>query len=310
MAPHEEITVELADDDPSRLRLRFIGMNEDGSDLHELRAADVASVLQGLTGFVSDMNKARVFGEERLDAEVFVRPAREGSFLLEVVQAALSDPAGAAASVGLPTIGQAIWWATRSVRAEVADYDYLDNGNVKVIWQDNTAQEIPRAAWDELNKRDRRRKKQLHEIMAPLSDDRVQALEVAQADAGFPAAGELAPPATFTLERQDYIAARPSDEVEEDENIFETEAQMSAINFDEADQWRVKTREKKKGKKATMADQAFLDSVNEGLAITKDDIFWLRIQEEIVKKNGRSTIGWRILKVVSHKRGGADDVGE
>lgn len=41
------------------------------------------------------------------------------------------------------------------MRADVKNLEYLENGNVKVVWQDETAEEIPRMAWDELGKRDR-----------------------------------------------------------------------------------------------------------------------------------------------------------
>ena len=43
------------------LTLRFTGDDENGSTLHELRAAHVAEVLQGLVGIASDFGKAGVF---------------------------------------------------------------------------------------------------------------------------------------------------------------------------------------------------------------------------------------------------------
>lgn len=124
------------------LTLRFVGEEKDGTALHELRAAHVAEVLQGLVGLSSDLAKAGVFGDEPTGSELLGRPAQQGSFLIEVLriiqdnQEAIAAGAGAA---GVPTLSQVIWWATRTARADVSDFEYLENGNVKVSSQDNTA---------------------------------------------------------------------------------------------------------------------------------------------------------------------------
>jgi hypothetical protein len=297
---------ERADGIVDSLTLRFVGEERDGTALHELRAAHVAEVLQGIVGLSSDLAKAGVFGDGPAGSEVLVRPAQQGSFVIEVLriindnQDAIAVGAGAA---GVPTLSQVIWWAARTARADVSDFEYLENGNVKVSWQDNTVQEVPLPAWQELQKRDRRRKKQLRQIMAPLSDARVSSVEVRSPPAAEVEVGEDAE--TFTLTRPDYDAVRPDDEINERQNIFETEAQMSAIDFDNPTRWRVKTTEETRA--ATVEDLDFLGRVANGLPIRKSDIFRLRVREDTVEKNGRTRRTWTVLEVESFRRAAHDD---
>lgn len=289
------------------LTLRFQGEEEDGTEIHELRAAHVAEVLTGLVGLSSDFAKAGAFGDGPAGSEVLVRPAQEGSFIIEVLRIVRDlDPttiAAYAAATGMPTLGQIIWWATKSARAEPSGAEYLENGNVLVSWQDNTVQEIPQAAWRELNKRDRRRKKQLRQIMAPLSDQRVSSVEVEAVPRAGAEAGEAE--AAFTLSRPDYNAVRPEDDITETSKIFDTEAQMSAIDFDDPTRWRVKTTDE--NRLATVEDGDFLGRVARGLAIRKSDIFNLKVREDAVEKNGRRRRTWTVLEVISHKRAANDD---
>lgn len=299
--------------DTASLTLRFVGEDDDGNDLHELRAAHVAEVLQGLVGITSDFAKAGAFGDGPVSPEVLVRPPREGSFVIEVIRAAIDDPgaiATAATVAGVPTLSQVIWWATRSVRADVENFEHLENDMVKVIWQDDTAQEIPRAAWNELQKNDRRRKKQLRQILAPLSDENVTSLEVAAPEAVETRTPEQdepdEAPTAFTLDRTDYDAVRPDTDIQERAKVFETEAQMSAIDFDDPERWRVKVPDRS-ARSATVEDKDFLLRVDRGLAIHKRDLFNLKIREDAVTKNGRTRRKWTVLQVLSHRRSVGDD---
>lgn len=290
------------------LTLRFVGKDEDGTDLHELRASHVAEVLQGIVGLSSDFDKAGVFGTDGpANSEVLVRPAQQGSFLIEVVRVVQELDWDVVAKVGVlagvPSLSQVIWWATKSVRADVKDFDRLENGNVKVIWQDDTAQEIPVEAWDELQKRTRRRKKQLRQIMTPLSDARVTSLDVASAPTKAIEAPEE--PEVYVLSKSDYAAVQPSDEIEENSDFFDIEAQMSAIDFDDSTKWKVKT--KNRTKTATMEDANFLARVADGLAIRKGDIFRLKIREDATTKNGSTRRVWTVLRVENHRRAAGDD---
>lgn len=126
--------------------LRFVGEAEDGGPLHELRAAHVAEVLQGVAGIAGDFARAGLFGEGLGGGEVLVRPAREGSFLIEVLRIVQENQDSLAAGLGAtgaPSLASVIWWSTKSARADVSDFEYLDNGNVKVKWQDDTVDEVP-----------------------------------------------------------------------------------------------------------------------------------------------------------------------
>lgn len=301
------MTNEETDNVVDTLTLRFTGETEEGIALNELRASHVAEVLQGLVGLTSDFDKAGVFNPEGPGgSEVLVRPAREGSFLIEVVRV-LSENWETAVSVGgIPSLSTVIWWATRSARAEVKSFDYLENGNVKVIWQDDTAQEIPSKAWEELQKRKRRRKAQLRQIMTPLSDPTVHSLEVGNPsrDEGDPSSQGM-PEHVFILTHADYMAIKPEEHIEESDDLFEVEAQISAVDFDNPDKWRVRTKDF--SRLASVEDQEFLRQVSEGFAIRKTDIFRLQIRENVTKKNGRTRKVWTVLKVVSHRRAAGDD---
>lgn len=288
------------------MTLRFEGKAEDGSALHELRASHVAEVLQGLVGLSSDFAKAGAFGDGPAGSELLVRPPKEGSFLIEVLRVVQDNSEMAitlATAAGAPTLSQVIWWATKSVRADVADFTPLENGNVKVSWQDGTAQEVPRPAWDELQKRDKRRKKQLRQIMAPLSDTQVSSVEIEGSTTVEPEPGEA--PEVFTLTRPDYDAVRPDDDISESQNIFETEAQMSAIDFDNPAKWKVRTKDSNRA--AIVEDTTFLNRVANGLAIRKSDIFKLKVREDIIEKNGKTRRTWTVLKVESYRKAANDD---
>lgn len=302
------MTSELHDDVVDTLTLRFTGEDENGAAIHELRAAHVAEVLQGLVGLTSDFDKAGVFTTEGpANSEVLVRPAQEGSFLIEVVRVASENwetIAAVGAATGVPTLANVIWWATKSARADVKDFAYLENGNVKVTWQDDTSQEVPDSAWRELQKRDRRRKKQLRQIMAPLGDSHVTAVDVSSDRIEINTDGDEAPE-DFILTRPDYDSVKLDDEIDESHKFFEIEAQMSAIDFDDPTKWRVKTKDRTRG--ATVEDSDFLGRVARGLAIRQGDIFRLRIREDATTKNGRTRTNWTVLRVESFRRATDDD---
>lgn len=297
------------------LTLRFTGSDENGEPIHELRASHVAEVLSGLVGLAGDFDKAGAFNYEGASgSEILVRPAEEGSFIIEAVRVVnemflenAQPVATAMAAAGVPSLATIIWWSTKSARATVKDFTYLDNGNVKILWQDDTADEVPRPVWEELNKRKVRRKKHLRQIMAPMGDPRVEALDVTNPVA---VAEDAPAPANdgeeFVLERPDYDAVTPEDEIEENQRFFEVEAQMSAIDFDDPTKWRVKT-EGSQSRSVSVEDPEFLERVSGGLAIRNTDIFRILVREDETIKNGRSRTNWTVLKIESHRRAAGDD---
>lgn len=288
------------------LTLRFVGEEEDGTTLHELRASHVAEVLQGLVGLTSDFDKAGAFNVDGPSgSEVLVRPAQEGSFVIEIVRV-ITDTANAVAdaggAIGIPSIAGLIYLATKSTRADVKDAVRIDGTElVKITWQDDTIDEVSVAVWDELKVRKRRRKKHLRQIMAPLSDARVTSLDVALPASADPHEA----PEMLVLSRPDYDAVRPEDDVEESQTIFNVEAQMSAIDFDDSTKWKVKTKDVTRG--AAVEDNDFLAKVAGGFAIRKDDIFNLRIREDRKTTNGNTRSTWTVLKVTSHRRAAGDN---
>lgn len=284
--------------------LRFDGDEKSGADLHELRAADVAQVLQGLAGIVSDFDKAGAFHDEGpADSVMLVRPPQEGSFIIEAIRMAGENWEAVTTAIGIPSVATIIQLSTKSMRADVQDFEHLENGNVKITWQDDTVHEVSRAVWDELNKRKRRRKKQLREIMAPLADDRVTELDVSGAPSS---QGQDVPPSEpFVLTRADYESVAPSDEVDESVETFEADAQMQAIDFGDPTRWKVKADGKTR--KATVDDADFLRRVAGGLAISSSDIFRLRIRADKIVKNGRERTTWTVLKVEGHRRTAGDN---
>lgn len=287
------------------LQLRF---RDDQNNLTELSAADVAEVLQGLVAMASDFATAGVFGDG-LPGTLKVRPPREGSFILEVTNWIQHNPeltAIVAGEIGAPSLGTALVWATKSARAEVKGVEYLDNGEVLLTFSDDTVEQVPLEAWDVLRTKKRKRKKQLRQIMAPLSNPNVTTVEVRVAEEP---PGEEIPastPPVAVLDVADYRAVVPVDEVEETSDIFEAEAQMVTVDFDSGEKWRVRIPGGRT-RTAAVEDTDFLAKVNEGLALHKSDIFRLRIREDRTVRDGRnSKTTWTVLKVVSHRRGGGD----
>lgn len=291
------------------LTLRFTGKETNGDSLHELRASHVAKVLEGLVELTGDFENAGVFHDpdQHVDTEVLVRPAQEGSFLIEVVRAAAENPEQTglvSATFGIPSIGSIIWWATKSMRADVEDFEYLDNGNVKIKWQDNTVDEVPPAAWEELKKHRRRRKKQLRKIMAPLADGRVTEVEVAARPK--PDEDGVTPEATkYTLGKTDYDTVRPDDEVREEHFFIEGNAQLAAVDFDDPTQWKVRLNNR--SRKAVIEDAEFLQAVGGGLSISRDDVFRVHVREDRTTKNGRTRTKWTVLSVELGRRNRGDD---
>lgn len=280
------------------LTLRFNGSNPDGKSLHELRAEHVSDVLEGISDLVQDFDRAGAFHNSGPnDRDIFVRPAKEGSFVIELVQvivdsplaqAAADDPSGVATALGLPTLGQILWTATRFFKDQVKDFDKLDDGSVKIHWTDGTASEVSSEVWAELNKRTRRRKKQIRKIMRPLEDGRVTSLEARN---GSDLNEE--PLASFT--KADYKAVEENDDEKEEFDIFETQGQLSAIDFDDADRWKIRTAFDTRV--ATVEDEDFLAEVENGLNLNGTDSYDIKIREDRVTKNGRTTKKWTILKI-------------
>lgn len=278
------------------LTLRFDGSGAAGEALHELKASHVSDVLEGISELARDFEKAGAFHGDGPDgSDLLVRPAQEGSFIIEVLRVVQENPevaTAAAGVIGVPSLAKVVEVATRSMRAEVQDFDYLENGNVRIQWQDDTSQEVPLEVWNELNKQKSRKKKQLRKIMAPLQDPRVRDVQLYGPDERED--GKLTEPSSV-LDKDDLNAAQAEDEVDEQYDIFEAEGRMSAIDFDNPDKWRIKIEGDVRT--AKVEDAYFLTKVKNGLQIGSDDVFRLQIREDRVTKNERTTTKWTVLRV-------------
>lgn len=298
-------TTELRD---GVVQLRFADHDD---QVKAINAAELAEVLEGMVSFTSDMAKAGLFGGG-LEPVVRVRPPKEGSFVIEfIVNMMNTDPVGTTGLIMTAGGGvtQAVRMGIKRLRGvEVTDFDYLDNGNVKVQWAGGTVDEIPRGAWKKLNTMSRKTRAELRKIMAPLSDD-VDKLEVRDGSLEESTAELLATQPDVIADRADYRqAAVEVDEVEDGSRTFVTEAVLKSIDFRPGEKWRVATTNEGT-RLATMDDEEFLRDLEHGHPIHKNDIFEVQIRETTTTKNGRSKTEWSLIDVQRKRRGADSDDG-
>lgn len=287
------------------IQLRFA--DEEGK-IKDISASEMAESLQGLVEFTNQLSKTGMFGTG-LAPEVRVRPAQEGSFILEaMLQWGSENPEawGALHSSASGIFVQAVNVGFKRLRSETyTDYEYLDNGNVKVLWKEGVPDELPMKTWDALRQMKKPTKRALRKIMAPLGDD-VDRLEFRDASTDKSTKEILNKEAEVVAVRSDYrIAAAEDDEVEIKTESFEAEAQLESIDFRPGEKWQVKTLHGKR--KALIADEDFLKELDRGMALHKNDIFNVTISETRTTKNGRTSREWELVKVARKKRGGNDD---
>ncbi|MEQ6899294.1 hypothetical protein [Microbacterium sp. KR10-403] len=276
------------------VQLRFA--DTDGH-VHDINAAELSEVLQGLVEFTDSMAKSGVFGDG-IPPEVRVRPPKPGSFIVEaIIQWAGQNPE---AAIGIATtaggaVVQALHVGIRRLRGiEPTDFEYLANGQVKVQWPDKTVSEIPNEAWKKLKALKRPTKKSLRKILAPLGDDIAQ-LEIRDGSMSDSTDEILAETPAVVADRTDYItAAHEPDEVEESTEMIEVEGQLASIDFRPGQKWRVETPIG--SRLATMEDEDFLIKLDRGMALHKNDVFMLRIREDLVVKNGRASKEWAVVR--------------
>lgn len=293
---------ELAD---GLVQLRY---SDEGGTIHDLNAAEMAEALQGLVELNSQMAKAGLYGEGA-PPELRVRPPQEGSFIIEtVLQWAAENPEGAATVYG--TVGGAltgvIRMGVRLVRGdEVDDFEYLDNGNVKVKWKHGSPEEVPQKVWNELQTKKRRTRKSLSKIMAPLGDD-ADRLEIRDGNTAETTDEIMQTEPDLVVGRDDYRAAvQEVDDISENVSQFDAEARLRTIDFRRGEKWTVKTVYGTR--KATIEDEEFLLLLDRGMALHKNDIFDVTIHEVVTNKNGRNSTEWSLIRVTRKKRGEDDD---
>lgn len=294
------------------ITFRFRGADPDGRPLHTLRAEHLADVLEGLHELAEDLEEAGItHGEQSLDTELYVKPAREGSFVLEMIRTAAENPDATAAAIaqavpnkvewGIPTVGGVIWWVTKGMRAEPKDVTPLEDGRVKINWQDDTVDIVPEKAWTELQKKKKRRKKQLRKIMRPMEDPRVEKLEVRDR----PMEEKEQEPPLYTLDKADYARTAPVEEEETSTETFKSDGRIIALDFTNSRKWRVETPFG--DRMVNITDETFLREVEEGMGVKKDDLFRMTIVVDTVKSGDRSKNTFTVVHIERIEDGEGDE---
>lgn len=284
------------------VQLRFA---DDEGRVKDISAADMASVLQGLVTFTSEIAKSGEFGDGP-PPEVRIRAPKEGSFIIEAVLAWASDnpiaTIGSAFTTGAAAVAS-IRTGIRRLRGErPSDVDYLANGDVKLKWPDGTFDQMRPETWDKLREMKRPTQRALAKLLTPLGND-ADRLEIRDAEVDDTTDEILHTPADAVAARTDYLTAvTEPDEITENEEIFEAEGRLGSVDFGSSQKWRVETTAGTR--RANIEDQEFLLRIDRGEPIHKDDIFTLTIRENSVTKNGRTSTDWSVIEVRLVRRGG------
>lgn len=291
------------------VQLRF---GDDEGTLHDLSAAEMAQVLQGMVEFTSQMAKAGLFGDV-MPPQVRVRPPKPGSVVIEtVLQFTQTDTWTAAGEILAFGIGlvHAVNVATRKLRrTQVTSVTAFGDNDVIIQWQDGTVDQVPGTVWEELKDEKKKTKKALGKIMAPLGDD-VTRLEIRGAGTEEDSDSVLASDPGAVLDRDDYlVAVAVAEDPDDQERTFEIEAALTSVDFREGKGWRIEVRQDgtRTERSVTVADRDFLRSVDEGRPVHKDDILRVRVHEVAKVRNGRNSTDWTIVEVLSQRRAGGDD---
>lgn len=303
------------------VQLRFVG--ESGDD-NEIGALELAQSLEGLVALTKELNSSGEFGSGPAPV-LRVRPPSEGSFVIEALVWLQANPitgtglglAGVAAAAGAKQIGtgagkaivDAISVGIRRLRGEQpVDFERLADGDVKVKWPDNSVSEVRTETWDKLQQMKRPTRQALQKLLTPLNGE-ASKLELRDAPVEASTEQILARPAEAVARREDYLEASVEpDPPFEEERIFETEARIRSLDFDNNRKWRIETTNEG-SRQATIEDTAFLATLDRpGQAIHKNDIFWIKVREIHAKERGHNaTTEWIVIEVRRTKRGEVDD---
>lgn len=294
------------------VQLRFV---DEADNVTDISATDLAEVLEGLVQFTSELAKSGEFGDGPAP-RIRIRAPKEGSFVLEAIVWVQENPiattglaafTGAAAAAAGKSVVDAIGAGIRSLRGQrPVDFDYLENGDVKVKWPDNSVSQVRRETWEKLQQMKRPTRSALSKLLTPLNTD-ADTLEVRDASVDATTDEILSTPAEAVAIRTDYLTAiQEAEETYENERIFETEAVLRTIDFDNTAKWRVKTTHEGT-RTATIEDVQFLRGLDRGDAIHKNDIFWLKVKENTIKEPGKNArTEWAVIEVRRTRRGDTD----
>lgn len=301
------------------VQLRFA---DDDNNVNDISASDLAEVLEGLVEFSGELAKSGEFGDGAAP-RIRIRAPKEGSFIIEALVWMGENPIGAAGlgvagtavvaagksfgNAAGKAVAEALGAGIRNLRGQKhVGFDYLENGDVKVAWEDGSVSQVRRETWEKLQQMKRPTRRALSKILTPLNTD-ADKLEIRDASVNDTTEEILQTPADAVAVRADYLNAIVEPEEEyENERIFDTEATLGAIDFDNTAKWRVKTTHEGT-RTATIEDVQFLQGLDRGDAIHKNDIFWLKVKETTIKERGKNVrTEWAVIEVSRTKRGDTD----
>ncbi|PNW10628.1 hypothetical protein C1632_02390 [Microbacterium testaceum] len=295
----------------------------EGETENQIGAYELAQTLEGLVELTKELSKSGEFGNGPAP-DLRVRPVQQGSFVLEAVVWLQDNPitgaglglAGVAATAAAKQVGTAAGKAivdavavgVRQLRGQKpVNFEPLENGDVKVTWEDKSVSQVRGATWDKLQKMKRPTRKALQKLLAPLNDDATR-LELRDAPEGTSTNEILSQPPEAIARREDYLetTVEPDDSFE-DEDWFESEARIRSLDFDNNRKWRVETTGHGT-RQAIIEDVNFLANLDRpGEAIHQNDIFWIKVREVRSKERGRNaTTEWIVTEVKRTKRGASD----
>lgn len=300
------------------LQLRYL--TEDGN-LHTLRAADVARVIQGVVELTEQMRKAGAFGDGPAP-QLELRPVAEGSFVLEFVETAgpfLQDNAaviggtlavGQIANASLGKVGKAIKWGMRAMSTPMkAVHDY-DSDHKLIEFADGTQQMVEKPVADLFLAGRKKTKQALRKIGTPMADE-ADVMEVREGHSSQTTEEVKAAPAEAVIVSTEYQAVAAVDEsLDVDEtDTFTTSGQIRSLDFDNLDKWRMQTLEGTWN--VTIDDPDFKRKLAQGWGVRPDDVYEVTIEERTTRSGEaqRATVTRTATEVRLLKRGaeGGDD---
>lgn len=285
------------------VQLRFA--DEEGA-LHALNAAEVAEVLQGVVEFTDGLAKQGAFGDG-MPPTVLVRPAQQGSFVLEAVlawSAAHPEVVGMYMGAG-GVVVKSIDAGLKKLRGvRVIDMERTGDGLVKLNWSDGDVSEVPESAWQQLNTMPRKTRKALAKIMTPLGDA-ADRLELREATVDENTNAVLSAPAGSVATRADYReAVHEVEDSDQSTETFTVEGSFVSIDFENSEKWRVTTT--RGTRQATIEDEDFLRRIDQGEAVHKNDLFEVTIREQRSVTNERTKTEWFVVQARLTRRGDDD----
>ena len=274
----------------------------------DLDAKHLADSLLGLVEFTEALSEGGAFGHEP-PPEVRIRPLKEGSVVIEAfLEFHNANPeistSGIIGTGGLLVAG--VKTSIKHLRARPSGVEAMGEDSRVITWSDGSIDEVPTVVWQALNRRKSKTKKALRKILQPLESDVTQ-LEIRDARGTDDTQELLAAEPDLLVGRRDFRATAPSvsDQLEDVDETFDTEATLRTIHFGDDRKWTLETP---RGRfQATIEDDDFLRKLDDNMALHKGDVFDVKVRHVAETTNGRRSQSWSLIRVVRKTRGDGRD---